>query len=46
MIIWTGYEDPWGQLSNAYKILRGKPEGKRHRHRYEFNIRIDLRQSG
>jgi len=31
---------------NAYKILVGKPEGKRpcrrHRHRWEGNIRMDL----
>jgi hypothetical protein len=35
-------------MRNAYKILLGKPEGKRslgrHRHRCEDNIRIDLRE--
>jgi hypothetical protein len=35
---------------NAYKILVGKHEGKRsrrrHRRRWEGNIRMDLRQGG
>jgi hypothetical protein len=35
-----------GETRNAYKILIGKPEGKRsfrrHRCRYEDNIRMDL----
>jgi hypothetical protein len=35
-------------VRNAYKILVGKPEGKRplgrHRLRWEDNIRMDLRQ--
>jgi hypothetical protein len=35
---------------NAYKILVGKPEGKsplgRPRHRWEDNIRLDLREVG
>jgi hypothetical protein len=35
---------------NAYKILVGKPEGKRllgrHRRRCEDNIRMDLREIG
>jgi hypothetical protein len=34
------------EISNAYKILVGKPEGKRPlgrpRHRWEGNIRLDL----
>jgi hypothetical protein len=33
---------------NAYRILMGKPEGKRplgrHRHRLEDNIKMDFRQ--
>jgi hypothetical protein len=36
-----------GEMRNAYRILVGKPEGNRrlgrHRHRWENNIKIDLR---
>jgi hypothetical protein len=39
-----------GEMENAYKILVGKPELKRplgrHRHRWEDNVRMDLRQIG
>jgi hypothetical protein len=39
-----------GEMRNAYSILIGKSEGKRplgkHRHRWEDNIRIDLRETG
>jgi hypothetical protein len=35
---------------NAYSILVGKPEGKRPlgrpRHRWENNIKVDLRETG
>jgi hypothetical protein len=35
-------------MRNAYKILVGKPTGKRplgrHRHRWEDNIKMDLRE--
>jgi hypothetical protein len=35
---------------NAYRILVGKPEGKRppgiHRRRWENNIKMDIRQHG
>jgi hypothetical protein len=38
------------QMRNAYKILVGKPEGKRplgrHRHRWKDDITIDLRGLG
>ena len=38
------------QSRNAYRILVGKPEGKRHlgrpRHRWEDNIKMDLRELG
>jgi hypothetical protein len=34
-------------MRNAYRILAGKPEGKRllgrPRHKWEYNIKIDLR---
>jgi hypothetical protein len=37
-------------MRNAYKILVRKPEGKRplrrHRHRWECNIRMDLTEIG
>jgi hypothetical protein len=39
-----------GEKRNAYRILVGKPEGKRplgrHRRRWENNIRMDLREIG
>jgi hypothetical protein len=39
-----------GETRNAYKILVGKPEGKRPlqrlRHRWDNNIRMDLREVG
>jgi hypothetical protein len=37
-------------MRNSYKILVGKPEGKRplrrHKRRWEDNIKIDLRETG
>jgi hypothetical protein len=39
-----------GEKRNAYRILVGKPDGKRplgrHRRRWEDNIRMDLREIG
>jgi hypothetical protein len=39
-----------GEKMNAYRILVGKPEGKRPlgrpRRRWDGNIRIDLRETG
>jgi hypothetical protein len=39
-----------GEKRNAYRILMGKPEGKRSlgrpRHRWVDNIKIDLREIG
>jgi hypothetical protein len=39
-----------GDMRNGYKILVGEPEGKRPlrrpRHRWEGNIRMDLREIG
>jgi hypothetical protein len=39
-----------GEKRNAYRILVGKPEGKRPlgrpRRRWEDNIRMDLRETG
>jgi hypothetical protein len=37
-----------GEMRNAYNIFAGKPEGKRPLrkplHRWEYNIRMDLRE--
>jgi hypothetical protein len=45
-----GYVACMGEMRNAYKILVGRPEGKkplrRPRHKWEDNIRIDLREIG
>jgi hypothetical protein len=31
---------------NAYRILVGKPEEKRPRHKWEDNIKVDFRETG
>jgi hypothetical protein len=45
---WTGYISCM-EMRNINKILVGKPEGKRPlgrpRHRWEYNIRMDLRET-
>jgi hypothetical protein len=47
---WAGLVARLGEKRNAYRILVGKPEGKRPlgrpRRRWEDNIRIDLREIG
>jgi hypothetical protein len=47
---WTGHVACIGEMSYAYGILVGKPEGKRTlrkpRHRWESNIKMDLREIG
>jgi len=44
---WVGYVACMEQMRNTYSILVGKCERKRplgnHRHRWEGNIRMDLR---
>jgi hypothetical protein len=35
-----------GEKRNAYRILVGKLEGKRPRHRWVDNIKMDLRETG
>jgi hypothetical protein len=35
-----------GRHESSYEVLVGKPEGKRPRHRWEDNIRMDLRVIG
>jgi hypothetical protein len=47
---WMGQVACMGKMRNAYKILVRKPDGKRplgrSRHRWEDNIRVDLREIG
>jgi hypothetical protein len=43
---WMGYVGRMGDRRGAYRVLVGKPEGKRplgiSRHRWEDNIKIDF----
>jgi hypothetical protein len=45
---WAGHVARMGAKRNAYRILEGKPEGKRplgrQRRRWVDNIKIDLRE--
>ena len=47
---WTGHIARMEQFRNAYRVLVGKPEGKRPlgrpRLRWEDNIKMDLREVG
>jgi hypothetical protein len=47
---WEGHVARMGEKRNAYRILVGKPEGKRPlgrpRRRWVDNIKIDLREIG
>jgi hypothetical protein len=47
---WAGYVARMGEERNVYKVLVGKPEGKRPlgrpRRRWEDVIRMDLREIG
>jgi hypothetical protein len=47
---WAGHVAQMGETKNAYRILVGKPEGKRPlgrpRRRWVDNIKIDLREIG
>jgi hypothetical protein len=40
----------WGERRGEYRVLVGKPEGKRplgkHRHRWEDNIKVNLQEVG
>jgi hypothetical protein len=47
---WAGYVARMGEERKVYKVLVGKPEGKRSlgtpRRRWEYGIRMDLREIG
>jgi hypothetical protein len=47
---WVGHLAQMGERRNAYRLLVGKPEGKRSirrpRHRWVDNIKMDLVQIG
>jgi hypothetical protein len=47
---WVGHMARMGEETNVYRVLMGKPEGKRPlgrpRHRWEDGIRMDLREIG
>jgi hypothetical protein len=47
---WAGHVARMGARRNAYRILVGKPEGRRPwrrpRHRSVGNIKMDLRETG
>jgi hypothetical protein len=47
---WAGHVARMGEKRNAYRILMGKPEGKRPqgrpRRRWVDNIKMDLREIG
>ncbi|KAJ4447071.1 hypothetical protein ANN_09060 [Periplaneta americana] len=47
---WTGHVARMGESRNAYRVLVGRPEGKRplgsSRRRWEDNIKMDLREVG
>ena len=47
---WAGNVARMGERKSVYKLLVGKPEGKRSlgrpRHRWEDNIKIDLQEVG
>jgi hypothetical protein len=45
---WSGHEVHMGEGRGAYRILVGRPEGRRPlgrpRHRWEYNIKKDLQE--
>ncbi|KAJ4435817.1 hypothetical protein ANN_18436 [Periplaneta americana] len=47
---WAGHDARMGESRNAYRVLGGRPEGKRPlrrpRRRWEDNIKMDLREVG
>jgi hypothetical protein len=49
-IRWVGHVTCTGEMRNPYKMLFGKPEGKRTierpRRKWEDNIKMDIRETG
>jgi hypothetical protein len=47
---WAGHVSRMGERRGAYRVLVGKPEGRRPlvrpRRRWEDNIKIDLKEMG
>jgi hypothetical protein len=47
---WAGHKAWMGEVRGVYRVLVGKPEGKRHlgrpRRRWEDNIKMDLQKVG
>ena len=47
---WAGYVAPVGERRRVYRVLVGKPEGKRPlgrpRHKLEVNIKMDFKEVG
>jgi hypothetical protein len=47
---WAGYVPRMNEGRSVYRVLVGKPEGKRplgrHRRKWEVNIKLDLREIG
>jgi hypothetical protein len=47
---WVGHVVAYGEGRGVYRVLVGKPEGKRPlgrpRHRWEDNIKLDLQEVG
>jgi hypothetical protein len=50
MMRWAGHEACMGEGKGVYRVLVGRPEGKRPlgrpRHRWEDNIKMDLKERG
>ena len=45
-IRWAGHVARTGAKRGVYRVLVGKPEEKRPRHRWEDNIKMDLQEVG
>jgi len=49
-MIWAGHVASVGEVRDVYRVLVGKPEGKRplgrSRRRWVYNIRMDLQELG
>jgi hypothetical protein len=45
-LIWAGHVARMGEKRNAYRLLVGKPEGRRPRRKWVDNIRMDLGEVG